>query len=333
MTSSGWKHSVALGRGVTCNPRRRAQEAHELQAGPARFVKSVQVRDGKGPFESESSQEKVALAREFSLRFWGVRGSTPAPGAETLRYGGETTSLEIRAGEQIILIDCGSGARNLGRELVKGDQHKLNLLFTHTHLDHICGLPFFQPAYDADYEVCCWAGHFEDRSCLRDVLCRIMSPPVFPVAAETLKGVSFKAYSPGDEWSLGDVKVETIRLNHPGGACGYRMTFEGRSLAVITDHEHGDPEIDASVAAFVKDVDVMVYDATYTDEELSSHIGWGHSTWQEALRLSKRTNVKRPVMFHHDPARTDDQLDVIASQAKACHPDALVAVQGETINI
>ncbi len=273
------------------------------------------------------------MAREFSLRFWGVRGSTPAPGVETLRYGGETTSLEIRAGEQIILIDCGSGARNLGRELVKGDQHQIDLLFTHTHLDHICGLPFFQPAYDASYAVCCWAGHFKDRCCLRDVVCRIMSPPVFPVAAETLKGVSFEAYTPGDEWTLGDVKVETIRLNHPGGACGYRLTFEGRSLAVITDHEHGDPEIDAAVEAFVKDVDVMIYDATYTDEELPDHIGWGHSTWQEALRLSKQANVRRPVIFHHDPARTDDQLDVIAAQVKAGNRAASVAVQGETINI
>ena len=273
------------------------------------------------------------MAREFSLRFWGVRGSTPTPGPETLRYGGETTSLEIRAGDRLILVDCGSGARKLGRTLMNGPDRELDLLFTHTHLDHICGLPFFQPAYEADFVVRCWAGHFVDRCCLLDVIGRIMSPPIFPVAAETLRSVTFETHKPGETWSLGDVLVETTGLNHPGGACGYRLTFEGRSLAIITDHEHGKPEIDAAVEDLVRDVDVMIYDAMYSDEELPRYRGWGHSTWQEALRLAERANVRRPIIFHHDPARGDDALDRIAEEAKALNPNARVAVQGASIDL
>ena len=185
-----------------------------------------------------------------------------------MRYGGETTSLEIRAGDRLFLVDCGSGARKLGRDLIERDQREIDLLFTHTHLDHICGLPFFQPAYDARFKVRCWAGHFADRCCLLDVICRIMSPPIFPVAAETLKAVTFETYDAGDEWSVGDVQIATTRLNHPGGACGYRLTFEGRSIAIITDHEHGNPEIDRAVEVFVRDADVMVYDGMYSDDEL-----------------------------------------------------------------
>ncbi|MDJ0931321.1 MBL fold metallo-hydrolase [Breoghania sp.] len=271
--------------------------------------------------------------REFSLRFWGVRGSTPTPGQETLRYGGETTSLEIRAGDKLILIDCGSGARRLGRDLIERGERDIDLFFTHTHLDHICGLPFFQPAYDADFAVRCWAGHFAESHCLMDVVRRIMSPPIFPVAADTLKGVTFETYAAGTRWALGDVEIETTRLNHPGGACGYRFTFEGRSIAVITDHEHGNPQLDTAVEAFVKGVDVMVYDAMYSDEEYPKYVGWGHSTWQEALRLAQRAYVLMPVLFHHDPGRSDDALDEIGELIAKKHAGACVAVQGMKIEL
>lgn len=269
------------------------------------------------------------MTTDFSIRFWGVRGSTPTPGADTLRYGGETTSLEIRIGDRLLLIDCGSGARRLGKEIARGSQRSFDLFFTHTHLDHICGLPFFQPAYDERFDVRCWAGHFPKPHCLQEVICRVMSPPIFPVAADTLRAVSFNEFSAGERLPVeGDFTVDTVQLNHPGGACGYKITCEGRSLAVITDHEHGNADIDAAVAAFVQDVDVMVYDSMFSDEELPRFVGWGHSTWQEALRLSERANVRRPVLFHHDPCRTDDAMDAIAEQARQRHPDAMAARQG-----
>lgn len=269
------------------------------------------------------------MADNFSLRCWGVRGSTPTPGSSTLRYGGETSCFEIRAGDALVLVDCGSGARNLGMDLCQAGARSFDLLFTHTHLDHICGLPFFKPAYDPKFAVTAWAGHFQDETSLVDIVGRIMSPPIFPVAAKTLRAVDFKTFRAGDNLPRSDdLTIRTTRLNHPGGACGYRFDYHGKSICIITDHEHGDPEIDAALPDFVAGADVMIYDSMFSDSEYETFKGWGHSTWQKALELAKRANVRTPVLFHHDPRRTDDQLDEIGLAAQAAFPGALVASEG-----
>ncbi|MEP3049603.1 MAG: MBL fold metallo-hydrolase [Roseibium sp.] len=269
------------------------------------------------------------MADDFSLRCWGVRGSTPTPGSSTLRYGGETTCFEIRAGDALVLVDCGSGARNLGLELCRDGARSFDLLFTHTHLDHICGLPFFKPAYDTNFDVKAWAGHFQDGTDLVEIVSRIMSPPIFPVAAKTLKAVEFKSFTAGDDIPRDDnLVIKTIRLNHPGGACGYRFNFGGKSICIITDHEHGDPEVDDALPRFVEGADVMIYDAMYTDDEYECFKGWGHSTWQRAVELAKEAHVKQPVLFHHDPRRSDDELDEIGKAARREYPEALVAREG-----
>ncbi|NBN62603.1 MBL fold metallo-hydrolase [Pannonibacter tanglangensis] len=269
------------------------------------------------------------MADDFWLRCWGVRGSTPTPGVDTLRYGGETTCFEIRAGDALVLVDCGSGARNLGTRLVTEGPRAFDLLFTHTHLDHICGLPFFKPAYDPRFTINAYAGHFTGDADLVDIICRIMSPPIFPVAATTLKAVTFRSFSAGQPIPRDDgLEIRTIRLNHPGGACGYRFTFGGRSICIITDHEHGDPEIDASLVAFVAGAEVMIYDAMFTDAEYEAYRGWGHSTWQKAVELARQAGVRTPVLFHHDPRRSDDELDEIGMAAAAAWPGTLVATEG-----
>lgn len=269
------------------------------------------------------------MADQFSLRCWGARGSTPTPGASTLRYGGETTCFEIRAGNSLVLVDCGSGARNFGTDLCKCEPVAFDLLFTHTHLDHICGLPFFKPAYDPRFEVNAWAGHFLDETSLVDIVERIMSPPIFPVAAKTLKAVNFRTFQAGDILPRNDdLVIRTVRLNHPGGACGYRFDYHGKSICIITDHEHGDPEIDANVRSFVEGADFMIYDAMFTDDEYETFKGWGHSTWQKAVALAQEADVKVPVLFHHDPRRSDDELDEIGMAADAAYPGTLVASEG-----
>ncbi len=269
------------------------------------------------------------MSDEFSLRFWGVRGSTPTPGPDTLRYGGETTCFEIRAGDALIQVDCGSGAIKLGTELHKQDPRVIDLFFTHTHLDHVCGLPFFKPAYDPRYTVNAWSGHFEDDLDLKEVLGRVMSPPVFPVTVDVLKALKFKPFSAGDDIPRNDgLKVKTIRLNHPGGACGYRFEFAGKVICIITDHEHGNPEIDAKLPDFVRNADIMVYDAMFSDDAYQKCRGWGHSTWPEAVALAKTANVKVPVLFHHDPRCTDDELDAIGAAAGTAYPGTLVAAEG-----
>jgi len=271
----------------------------------------------------------------FSITFWGVRGSIPTPGQDTLVYGGETACMEVRIDGKLIIVDCGSGARGLGNHMLElGDKHA-DLLFTHTHLDHIIGLPFFVPAFAAGMKVTLHAGHLGgDGAKLRRVLERVMSPPIFPVAIDVLKACSFHTFTTGETICVaGGVKVDTIKLNHPDGATGYRFRSNDHTLCIITDHEHGNKEIDDAIVEFVRDCDVMVYDATYTPEEYEHVVGWGHSTWTECLKVAERANVKTPVIFHHEPYRTDEDLDRIANELERCHCGAIIAKQGLVLDI
>jgi phosphoribosyl 1,2-cyclic phosphodiesterase len=268
------------------------------------------------------------------LKLWGVRGSTPAPGHETERYGGETTAMEVIFGERSVLIDCGSGARALGYRMAKQGITDIDLLFTHFHLDHICGLPFFPPAYNPAANIRIHAGHLAEDEDPQAILCRIMSPPIFPVAFDHLASCTCLRFHPTDRLALeGDIGVDTIALNHPNGAVGYRFRCGDRTLVTVTDHEHGEPEIDAAVEAFVRGADVMIYDGMFDDSEYKAHIGWGHSTWQEGLKLAERAGVRVPVIFHHHPDRTDDQLDRYAEEAERRYPGALFARQGMEIPV
>jgi phosphoribosyl 1,2-cyclic phosphodiesterase len=271
----------------------------------------------------------VDPADRLTIRFWGVRGSLPAPGPTTVRYGGETTCLEVMVGPERVIVDCGSGARWLGLELMREGATGADLLFTHSHMDHICGLPFFVPAYDPNYDIRLWAGHVASAGAHQDILERLMSPPIFPVPTAALKACRFRSFHAGQSIELpSGVRVDTVRLNHPGGSTGYRFEKGGRRLCIITDHEHGDPDIDAAVAAFVEGSDVMVYDAMYTESEYPKRVGWGHSTWQEALALAARAHVRRTVIFHHDPIRSDDDLDRLDAEVRDRDPGAMVAREG-----
>ena len=273
-------------------------------------------------------------AETLSVRFWGVRGSIPAPGPDTLRYGGETTAIEIRAGDRIVMIDCGSGVRHAGKKLSKSGTGHVDVLFTHTHLDHICGLPFFCVAYNPAIEVNLWAGHIPPGGTLEEIVERLMSPPIFPVATSALNNTHFRSFKVGGSIDLGGgLTVRTVRLNHPGNATGYRFDWHGSSLAIITDHEHGKPEIDGAIADFVKDVNVMVYDAMYRDDEYQRFVGWGHSTPGQALALAELANVGHTVLFHHDPNRSDDEIDAMADELIADRGKTSFALQGETLTL
>lgn len=282
----------------------------------------------------DAADPPPARAREdvLALTFWGVRGSTPVPGRTTLRYGGDTTCLQIQAGPYFLIIDCGSGARRLGREMMRTGQRDADLFFTHSHLDHVCGLPFFWPAFDPQTRIRVWAGHVAADMTTQEHIARFMSPPIFPVPPSVLKACSFLRFSAGAALEpRPGLVVTTLRLNHPGGATGYRFHWKGRSIAIVTDHEHGDPEIDAALVPFVSGADVMVYDAMFTDADYPAHRGWGHSTWTQCLALAARAGVRTPVIFHHDPDRSDEALDAIAADAADAYPGALVAREGMTL--
>lgn len=270
------------------------------------------------------------MAKDFSVKFWGVRGSIATPGPAYQRYGGNTSCIEVHCGDQLIILDAGTGIRPLGKSMLAGEQRNAELLMTHTHFDHICGLPFFAPIYVKGFKIKIRAGHLLPSSNVRKVLCELMMAPLFPIPPSVFGAeVTYQDFSCGETLKLdGDVKVKTGSLNHPNGACGYRIEFDGRSVCYITDTEHKPGSIDQRVVDLVAGADIMIYDSTYTDDEYPRFAGWGHSTWQEALRVADAANVKTCVIFHHDPSHDDVFMDNVSANAQSVRPGTVVAREG-----
>jgi len=274
---------------------------------------------------------------DLNIRFWGVRGSIPCPGPETIRYGGNTSCVEIRCGRRLLIFDGGSGLRPLGNALVAvGRPVDLDLFYSHTPFDHIVGLPFFAPAYSAGNRIRFWAGHLKPAgSDIRSVLEQMMTAPLFPVPIDILEAqLDFRDFSAGETLSPHNgIKLVTASLNHPDGATGYRVEFAGKVVAYITDTEHHAGSSDPNVLKLMQRADVAIYDCTYTDEEYTRHRHWGHSTWEEGVRLAKEAQVKKLVIFHHDPSHTDAMMDQIAAEAIKLHPGTTVAHEGLIIGL
>jgi phosphoribosyl 1,2-cyclic phosphodiesterase len=268
---------------------------------------------------------------DFSMRFWGVRGSIPCPGPDTVRYGGNTSCIEIRCGDRLLVFDGGSGLRPLGDALVHdGQALDLDLFYSHTHLDHIIGQPFFAPCYDARSRIRIWAGHLKPDSGIQAVLGKMMSPPLFPIPIDIFTAqLEFRDFSAGESLAPHPgITLRTGPLNHPGGATGYRVEFGGQAIAYITDTEHAVGRRDSNVLRLIDRADVMIYDSTYTDEEYPAHRGWGHSTWQEGARLADAAGVGKLVVFHHDPSHDDAFMDRVAAAAADARPGTIVAHEG-----
>jgi phosphoribosyl 1,2-cyclic phosphodiesterase len=273
--------------------------------------------------------DKAPSTPSFSVKFWGVRGSIACSGPRTARYGGNTSSLEVRCGDRMLLFDAGTGIRYLGRTL-DGVRLDADLYFTHTHFDHVCGLPFFRPLFEPQNRIRLWAGHLSGAMTLRRVLAEFMMSPLFPVPPEVFRStLEYRDFKAGETLKPGDgVSIRTTPLNHPDGATGYRVDYEGRSFCYVTDTEHVPGSLDRNVLALISRADLVVYDCMYTDEEYRRYVGWGHSTWQEGVRLCKEAGVKRMVVFHHEPEHDDDMLDGIAREVDRLIPGSVVAHEG-----
>jgi phosphoribosyl 1,2-cyclic phosphodiesterase len=268
---------------------------------------------------------------DFLVRFWGVRGSIATPGPATARYGGNTSSIEVRCGKRLLLLDAGTGLRYLGAKLIAEAPLDTDLLFTHTHFDHVCGLPFFKPFFQPQNRFRLWAGHLGGDLTLQRVLREFMMAPLFPVPPEVFKAtIEYRDFKAGDMLTLASgISVRTAALNHPDGATGYRIEYRGKSLCYVTDTEHVPGAPDRNVLGLIQNADIVIYDCMYTDEEYAkSYVGWGHSTWQEAVRLCKPAGVKKLVVFHHDPDHDDDRMDAIGREVAAALPGAVVAREG-----
>ena len=272
----------------------------------------------------------MSRTSDFFVKFWGVRGSIACPGPRTVRYGGNTSCVEVRCGGRLLIFDAGTGLRELGNHLAGDGPVEAELYLTHTHFDHICGLPFFAPLYTAGNRIGLSAGHLTPESGLKQVLMEMMMAPLFPIPPTAFKAdVSYSDFSAGAVLSPGGgITLRTAPLNHPNRSTGYRIEYGGRSICYVTDTEHEAGKRDQNVLKLIRGADIAIYDATYSDEDYPRYRGYGHSTWQEGVRLADAAGVKTLVLFHHEPNRDDDRMDAIAAAAEKARPGTVVAREG-----
>ena len=267
---------------------------------------------------------------DFFVRFWGVRGSIACSDSGTGRYGGNTSCLEIRCGGQLFIFDAGTGFRYLGNAILDEAPLDADLFLTHTHFDHVVGLPFFRPAFNPKNAFHIWAGHLLPDHTVQYVLRQMMIAPLFPVPVDIFMAkVSFHDFHAGETLEpRPGVRLRTAPLHHPNGATGYRIEYCGKSICYLTDTEHIIDEPDENILGLIAGADIVIYDSMFNEEEFAQRKGWGHSTWQEGARLCDQAEAKQFVIFHHDPDHDDDMLDKVAKEAEALRPGTVVAREG-----
>lgn len=267
------------------------------------------------------------MSDDFLIRFWGVRGSIACGGAEYAVYGGNTSCLEVRVGGHVLIFDGGTGIRPLGEALTHEGKITSAIYLSHTHFDHICGLPFFGPLFDAKNHFDIWSGHLAYPLTTRGAVSTLMSAPVLPIDPDIFEAdVNYRDFKAGQTLHpVEGVTLRTTALNHPNGATGYRIEHGGRSVCYITDLEHAGDAPDAGLAEFVRGTDILIYDASYTEAEYAQRRGFGHSTWNAGLALAKAANVGLYVPFHHDPGHTDTIMAQLEAEAVAVAKKAGIA--------
>jgi phosphoribosyl 1,2-cyclic phosphodiesterase len=317
----------------------RLMELLEGMAGPPPFV----------PREFDTT--RLLRSRPPFVRFWGVRGSVPVPGPGTVRYGGNTSCIELRVDGEILILDCGTGIRGLGDELLTefhGQPLNLTLLITHSHWDHVQGFPFFQPAYEARNQIRVF-GFEGAREGLAGIFSGQMESPYFPIGLGQLPGHLVFEELKQMHFDVGSVPVQAAFVNHPGICVGYRINVRGRHVVYVPDHEpflrkvaaSGRPDgqpldveefarrEDERFVDFIRGADLLILDAQYDEAEYQHHVGWGHCCVDDAIDLAVRGGVRRLFLFHHDPSHTDDKLDDMLAKARqvAARRDASLHVE------
>ncbi len=270
------------------------------------------------------------------ITFWGVRGSTPAPQPENMRYGGNTSCVEVRLGDEVYIFDCGTGVRVLGHALCREfKQHPIaaHIFVSHFHWDHIQGLPFFTPLYSNP------ESHFQFHCSsrvrnLKQVLEDQMASPYFPVGLAQMQAHQHFYDLDEGRLDLGSMTVQTSWLNHPQGCMGFRLETKEGVLVYATDNEPGHPLFDRNVRKLAAGADVLIYDAQYLPEEYEARRrGWGHSHWREAVNVVMESGAKELILFHHDPEHDDECIDRVVKEARNYYPLVRAAAEGMQIEV
>ncbi len=268
------------------------------------------------------------MTHDLTVRFLGVRGSIATPG---LAAGGNTACVEVVAGDTRIILDAGTGLRQLGNERMASGIRHSTILLSHLHWDHVAGLQFFTPIYVPGHRVEIASGPNGVMS--HDAAIRsLFRAPFFPVEFDDLGGtVTTRELRPNDKLQIGDITVTMARLNHPDPVYGYRLEHGGHSIVYATDTEHFSC-VDPTLEKLAAGADILIYDSQYTPEEYPAKVGWGHSTWLAGADLARAAGVPQLVLFHHDPGRTDAQLDALEAAARAALPGTVAAREGMVLN-
>ena len=275
------------------------------------------------------------------ITFWGVRGSIAVPGPDTIEVGGNTSCVEVRCGEKLLIMDGGTGIRLLGRDLIKQMPIEAYIFFSHVHWDHIQGFPFFTPAFVPGNKFHLYGGNNVTHT-LEDTLAGQMDFPSFPVHLTDMGArMTFHDLAEGERVTIGEgddqVTVQNTRGNHPNGVFAYRITHKDRTMVYCTDTEHY-AVIDEKLRSLAQDADVLIYDTMYLPEEYAgekgmSRTGWGHSTYEEGAKLAKAANVKKLVLFHHDPEHSDQDIRDKERRSQEIFPDSVAAREGLVIDL
>lgn len=277
---------------------------------------------------------------DFTVTFWGVRGSRPVPGEHTIRFGGNTACVQIQIGGRLFIMDAGSGIVNLGQHLngpvggIKGD-----IFISHTHWDHIQGFPFFGPAFIKNNSFTLY-GQGKMNQTFANLMRGQMEYAHFPVSLEQMGAkIEFREIDGGYVIDMEDgITVKTTHNNHPGGSISYRVEYGGKSCCYVTDNEHYEGP-DDNLRDFIRGTDLLIIDANYTDEEYrgingtGSKAGWGHSTWQEAVKLVMASGARRLALYHHDPSHSDEYMAFIEREARERFPGAFAAREGMSLKL
>jgi phosphoribosyl 1,2-cyclic phosphodiesterase len=259
----------------------------------------------------------------MQVRIWGCRGSLAAPGPDTVRYGGNTSCVQVRLdGGTTLILDAGTGIRALGVAIDRDPVDELHILLSHLHLDHLQGLGFFRPLFRPGVEVHIW-GPASPVQSLADRIAIYLSPPLFPVRlADIPANVTFHD-APDEAVAIGSATVRAGKVTHQGPTVAYRIEEGGRSLVYLPDHEPSigvhlsdEPSEWISGHDVAHDADVLFHDAQYRDDEYAQHIGWGHSCVEHVMGFADKAGVRSVVLFHHDPYRVDDELDALLAEAR-----------------
>ncbi len=277
-------------------------------------------------------------------RVWGCRGSVAAPGPDTVKYGGNTSCVEVRlAGGQILVLDAGTGIRPLGVVMQTSPVPELHILLSHLHLDHLQGLGFFRPLFNPDLEIHLW-GPPSPVQTLAERIAMYLSPPLFPVSLDDVPARLTFHDAPDDAVAIGSATMRAGLVQHQGPTVGYRIDEDGHSLVYMPDHE---PSLGTELRSLppewmsgydiARDADVLLHDAQYRDHEYGAHIGWGHSGVADAVEFAEKAGVRNLVLFHHDPYHTDNELEEVLREARKIRPSAedrvCLASEGMTITL